>query len=198
MIRILGVHSRLKVIPLDDLDRTKNDPVLSKELHVTERWGTYFYGFNNERPPFDNLLVRKAFASAIDRESLIKYVLKGGQGVAQTFISPGIPGYVDGVKEGVGYPYDPEAARKYLAEAGYPNGYFDIIQIKQVLEHIYDPKEFLSEARRILSDRGVVVIDVPNQNGLIPRIKILLNLRDNECGFLQPMRHFPASYYPSG
>jgi len=109
-------------IPLEDLDRIKDDPILSKELHVTARWGTYFYGFNNEKPPFDNLLVRKAFASAIDRESLIKYVLKGGQSAAQTFISPGIPGYVDGVKEGVGYPYDPEVARKYLAEAGYPKG----------------------------------------------------------------------------
>ena len=109
-------------IPLEDLDRVKADPILSKELHVTKRWGTYFYGFNNLKPPFDNLLVRKAFASAIDRESLIKHVLKGGQSPAQTFISPGIPGYVDGVKEGVGYPYDPEAARKYLADAGYPNG----------------------------------------------------------------------------
>ncbi|MBA7577760.1 Oligopeptide-binding protein OppA [subsurface metagenome] len=109
-------------IPLEDLDRIKDDPILSKELHVTARWGTYFYGFNNEKPPFDNLLVRKAFASAVDRESLIEFVLKGGQGVAQTFVSPGIPGYVDGVKEGVGYPYDPEVARKYLAEAGYPKG----------------------------------------------------------------------------
>ena len=79
-----------------------------------------------------------------------------------------------------------------IREVRYPNGYFDIIQVKQVLEHIYEPKEFLSEARRILSDRGIVVIDVLNQNGLIPRIKILLNLRDNEYGFLQPMRHLHA------
>lgn len=79
-----------------------------------------------------------------------------------------------------------------LKEAGYPNGYFDIIQIKQVLEHISDPREFLSEVRRILSDRGIVVIDVPNQNGLIPNIKILLNWKNNEYGFLQPMRHLYA------
>jgi len=118
----VGKLDCLRNIPLEDLDRIKKDPILSKELHVTKRWGTYFYGFNNEKPPFDNPLVRKAFASAIDRESLIEYVLKGGQSAAQTFISPGIPGYVDGVKEGVGYPYDPEMARKYLADAGYPGG----------------------------------------------------------------------------
>jgi len=118
----VGKLDCLRDIPLEDLDRVKNDPILSKELHVTKRWGTYFYGFNAKKPPFDNPLVRKAFASAIDRKSLIEYVLKGGQGPAQTFISPGIPGYIDGVKEGIGYPYDPEMARKYLAEAGYPNG----------------------------------------------------------------------------
>lgn len=111
-----------RLIPLEDMDRVKSDPVLSKEFHQAPAFCTYYYGFNVEKPPFDNILVRKAFASAIDRESLIKYVLKGGQSPAQTFITPGIPGYVDGIKEGIGYPYDPETARKYLAEAGYPDG----------------------------------------------------------------------------
>ncbi len=117
-----GKLDDIRTIPLQDMDRVKSDPVLSKELHQAPEFCTYYYGFNVEKPPFDNPLVRKAFASAIDRESLIKYILKGGESPAQTFISPGIPGYVDGVKEGIGYPYNPEAAKKYLAEAGYPDG----------------------------------------------------------------------------
>jgi oligopeptide transport system substrate-binding protein len=104
------------------MDRVKADPVLSKELTIAPYLCTYYYGFNNEKPPFDNPLVRKAFASAIDRQSLIDYVLKGEQKPAQTFTCPGIFGHVDGVAEGIGMPYDPEAARNYLAEAGYPNG----------------------------------------------------------------------------
>lgn len=112
----------LRTIPLEDMDRVKTDPVLNADFHQADRFCTYYYGFNNEKPPFDNLLVRKAFASAIDRESLVKYILKGGQKPAQTFITPRVPGYIDGVAEGIGYPYDPEAAKAYLAEAGYPNG----------------------------------------------------------------------------
>jgi oligopeptide transport system substrate-binding protein len=112
----------LRTIPLEDMDRVKTDPVLSAEFHQADRFCTYYYGFNNEKPPFDNLLVRKAFASAIDRESLITYILKGGQKPAQTFITPRVPGHIDGIAKGIGYPYDPEAARAYLAEAGYPNG----------------------------------------------------------------------------
>jgi oligopeptide transport system substrate-binding protein len=108
-------------VALDDIDRIKTDPVLSKELTIASRLGIYFYGFNNTKPPFDNALVRKAFSAAIDRQSLVDYVTKGGELPAYTVIPPGIPYHVL-PEEGVGIGYDPEAARKYLADAGYPEG----------------------------------------------------------------------------
>jgi oligopeptide transport system substrate-binding protein len=108
--------------PLEDMDRVKADPVLSKELTIAPDLCTYYYGFNNEKPPFDNVLVRKAFASAIDRQSLIDFVLKGEQKPAQTFTCPGIFGHVDGVADEIGHPYSVEQAQLYLAQAGYPNG----------------------------------------------------------------------------
>lgn len=107
--------------PLDDMDRIKSDPVLSKELFIAPRLCTYYYGFNNTKPPMDNALVRKAFSADIDRQSLIDYVLKGEQVPATTFTCPGIFGHVL-PSEGVGIGFDPEAARKYLADAGYPGG----------------------------------------------------------------------------
>ena len=79
-----------------------------------------------------------------------------------------------------------------IENANYPNNYFDIIQLKQVLEHIYQPKKLLAEIRRILNKNGILIIDVPNQKGLIPKIKILLNYPNNEYGFLQPLRHLYA------
>lgn len=108
-------------VPLDDIDRLKADPVLSKELFIAPRLCTYYYGFNNTKPPMDNPLVRKAFSAAIDRQSLIDYITKGNQIPATTFACPGIFGHVS-PEEGVGIGYDPEAARKYLADAGYPKG----------------------------------------------------------------------------
>jgi len=109
-------------IPLEDMDRIKADPVLSKEFRSAPQLCTYRYGFNAKKPPLDNINVRKALASCVDRQSLIDNVLKGNQKPAQTWTCPGIFGYVDGVALGIGYPYDPEAAKKYLADAGYPGG----------------------------------------------------------------------------
>lgn len=108
-------------VPSEDIDRVKADPVLSKELTIAPDLCTYYYGFNNTKPPMDNPLVRKAFSAAIDRQSLIDYVTKGNQTPATTFTCPGIFGHIL-PEEGVGIGYDPEAARKYLADAGYPGG----------------------------------------------------------------------------
>ena len=108
-------------VPSEDIDRIKTDTDLSKELTIAPDLCTYFYGFNNSKPPMDNPLVRKAFSAAIDRQSLIDYVTKGNQTPATTFTCPGIFGHVL-PEEGVGIGYDPEAAKKYLADAGYPGG----------------------------------------------------------------------------
>jgi len=108
-------------VPLDDIGRVKRNSALSKELIIRPSLCTYYYGFNNTKPPFDNPLVRKAFSAAIDRKSLVKNVLKGGQMPATTFTCPGIFGHV-ATEEGVGIGYNPKAAKKYLADAGYPKG----------------------------------------------------------------------------
>lgn len=116
-----GELDSIPEVPLEDMDRIKADPVLSKELFIAPRLCTYYYGFNNTKPPMDNPLVRKAFSAAINRQALIDFLLKGEQTPATTFTRPPIFGSVS-PEEGIGIGYDPEAAKKYLAEAGYPGG----------------------------------------------------------------------------
>ena len=76
----------------------------------------------------DNVLVRKAFSAAIDRQSLIDNVLKGEQRPAHSFAPPGIFGNVaDDFSVGgwmVEDDYEAQVtqAQAWLEEAGYPEG----------------------------------------------------------------------------
>ncbi len=114
--------------PLPDMDRIKADAQLSEELFIAPRLCTYYYGFVNSKPPFDNVMVRKAFAAAIDRESIIQNVTKGEQVPAHSFAPPGIFGNVaDDMSIGSflvegSYADRLAQAQEWLAEAGYPEG----------------------------------------------------------------------------
>jgi oligopeptide transport system substrate-binding protein len=107
-------------VPLPEIDRVKADPTLSAEFVNAPDVCTYYYGFVNTKPPFDDVNVRKAFVQSIDRQSLIDNVLKGGQIPATSFAPPGIFGAPE--PGTVGLPYDPDAARAslqtYLDENG--------------------------------------------------------------------------------
>jgi len=112
--------------PLEEMDRVKADPVLSEELYIAPQLCTYYYGFTNNKPPFDDPLVRRAFSAAIDRVSLIENVTKGGQLPANTFAPKGIFGNAASDPDIAPWALDPELgkqmAKEWLAEAGYPDG----------------------------------------------------------------------------
>ncbi len=110
-------------VPISELDRIKADPILSKELTIGPNLCTYFYGFNTTKPYVDDARVRRALSMAVDRQSLIDNVVKGGQIPAQWFSRPGLLAaptleeYPD-----LGIKYDPEAAKaelkSYMDEKG--------------------------------------------------------------------------------
>ncbi len=101
-------------VPLPEMDRVKADPVLSEELRIAPVPCTYYYGFVNTKPPFDDVRVRRAFSAAIDRQGLIDNVLKGGQIPATTFAPPGIFGAPEPGTVGLGY--EPDYAKAQLQE----------------------------------------------------------------------------------
>ncbi|MDR1509615.1 MAG: peptide ABC transporter substrate-binding protein [Synergistaceae bacterium] len=99
----------------------------SDELVTVNSFGTTFHLMNNAEPPFDNPAVRKAFNLAIDRKALIEDVLGTNDKPAYALVAPGY--VVDGAdvtdgrsSYGMAPGAQPEAARKALAEAGYPDG----------------------------------------------------------------------------
>jgi oligopeptide transport system substrate-binding protein len=110
-------------VPLADLDRVKADPVLSQELRIAPMMCTYYYGFNTTAPVVDDVRVRRALSMAIDRQSLIDNVTKGGQEPAQWFSRPGLAGSpIMETHPDLGVKSDPEAAKAelqaYLDETG--------------------------------------------------------------------------------
>jgi oligopeptide transport system substrate-binding protein len=112
--------------PLEEMDRVKTDPVLSKELYIAPRDCTYYYGFTTNKPPVDDVLVRKALSAAVDRQGLIDNVTKGNQLPANTFAPAMIFGNAasdpDIAPWALDYEMGKEQAKAWLAEAGYPDG----------------------------------------------------------------------------
>lgn len=115
MFRTGRLH-RTNDVPLSKIDvYRRENPEL---LRIDPFLGVYFYRFNTTRPPFSDSRVRRAFALAIDRESLVRNVTRGGQAPAYHFTPPGVPGYAPRARlEG-----DLDEARRLLAEAGFPGG----------------------------------------------------------------------------
>jgi peptide/nickel transport system permease protein/peptide/nickel transport system substrate-binding protein len=75
---------------------------------------------NWAKPPFDNIKVRQAFNFAIDRVSFVKAALAGLAEPAYMNLPKSHWAYDKSVAEL--YPYDPDRARKLLAEAGFKEG----------------------------------------------------------------------------
>ena len=100
------------------------DAIQRQEMHqAPSPWKcNYYYAFNLLYPPFDDPLVRKAFIAATNRQGLIDDALQIRLRPALTFTPPGVFGHADGYLENTGIRYNPHQARRWLAEAGYPNG----------------------------------------------------------------------------
>lgn len=88
-----------------------------QELVSQLMYGTYYYFFNTQKKPFDNPKVRRALSLSIDRRLLIDATLKNGEKSALA-LSVGTQQYSPPQQPD----YNPEMARRLLAEAGFPNG----------------------------------------------------------------------------
>lgn len=109
-----GISNFINSVPLSIVD------ILSKreDFHPGVYLATYFFRFNVTKPPFDNVLVRKAFSYAVNKDSIVKYVTKGGEISANTFVPLGMPAY----DPPDGLPFNVDEAKRLMAEAGYPDG----------------------------------------------------------------------------
>jgi peptide/nickel transport system substrate-binding protein len=124
--------------------------------------------------PWDNKLLRQAVAYAIDRDAIIKNVLKGQAIKLDGPIGPLQFGYSKNVKPK--YKYDPAKARELVKQAGYPNG----VEV-----------EFYTPVNRYVNDKQVAEAMIPMLNavGIKAKLKtpewatLWSNVRKGKTGF---------------
>ena len=120
----------MEPVPLQDVDRINSSP--NAKVMIGPELRTIFLGMDQKRDellfssvkgknPFKDKRVRQAFYQAIDIEGIQKTVMRGASKPTALMVGPGVNGFAEDMNKRL--PYDPEAAKKLLAEAGYPNGF---------------------------------------------------------------------------
>jgi len=121
-------------VPTADIARLRKHPAF--RLEQTVSWRTIFLHVDQgrDRPPgvlskagkplatnpFKDVRVRRAMSMAINRQAIAERVMEGLAMPAANVLSPSVIGHDPAVKP---EPYDPEGAKKLLAEAGYSDGF---------------------------------------------------------------------------
>ena len=119
----------MEPIPVQDIDRVNNNPgtraITGPELRtiflgMDQKRDELLYSSVKGKNPFKDKRVRQAFYQAIDIEGIKKTVMRGASNPSALMVGPGINGFQPDAKR---LPYDVEAAKKLMAEAGYSNGF---------------------------------------------------------------------------
>ncbi|MBI5256253.1 MAG: ABC transporter substrate-binding protein [Burkholderiales bacterium] len=124
-----GEIDLMEPVPIQDVEKIK-----SAGLAVMQgpELRTIFLGMDQKRDellfssvkgknPFKDKRVRQAFYQAIDIEAIRARVMRGASLPSALMIGPGVRGYFADMNKRL--PHDTEAAKKLLAEAGYPQGF---------------------------------------------------------------------------
>jgi oligopeptide transport system substrate-binding protein len=86
------------------------------ELSTFPELSVFYIGFNTQKPPFDDVNVRRAFCYAVNKERIINIIFKDTETKADGILPPGLPGYNENLQ---GLTYDVAKAKSLIAASKY-------------------------------------------------------------------------------
>lgn len=166
-------------VPLQDLARLKGDRNLA--ISSSPAAETYYLfpdiaraqtpfvtakdGSPLPRNPLQDLRVRRALSMAINRDAMVARIMDGAGSPARQLVGPGVEGASEALPA---IPYDPETARKLLAEAGYPNGF--AMTLHGSVGFVVNDDRVLQAIAQMLSRIGIdAKVETLPANVLLPR-----------------------------
>lgn len=124
-------------------------------VQETEGLNVCYLAMQTQKPPLNNVLVRKAIAMAIDKEELVKVVFAGHAWPAKSLVPPAMWGYY---KELVDHSFELEKAKQLLAESGEPVPLkLTLSVMSQSRPYIQQPLEAASFIKDALAKIGIEV-----------------------------------------
>ena len=106
-------------IPPAQFLEVKDDPQYEGQIVEGGQLHTGYVTMNVNTKPFDDVRVRQAVNMAINKDRIVQ-IINNRAVPANQPLPPSMPGYI---KDFAGYAYDPEAAKKLLADAGLADGF---------------------------------------------------------------------------
>jgi len=98
-----------------DQIRDKSGPFY-QELDITPELSLYYIGFDTTRAPFDDINIRRAFCSAVDKGRIVRLILRDMVTEAKGILPPGMPGYNENFES---LDYNVEKAKEFIAVSKY-------------------------------------------------------------------------------
>ena len=143
------------IVPNTKAGEIRDNPDFRSYIHRSKPTLHLLYiGFNTQTEPFTNQKVRQAFNYAINKEAIVREIIKSGSIMANGILPPGMPGYNPDLE---GYYYNPHRAKQLLAEAGYPGGEgIPVIDLWHSSRQASTPRE-LEAYRKYLAEIGITV-----------------------------------------